>query len=180
MINNIIMELRDIFSSMKTSMDDVVVIDGCHIIFIAFGSKLSVATLATDTKLHIVCRFYDIAAAIKGEEFRYNYNLPEYYQAMDTFIKYACKEELPLVVIDNFEKQFPDLVRMKSSDVQKVINAGGIGIMMIPGILNLTKSDTASLSIYANGEYTHLIKFDVAKKKIKTTISIYLVQFKLF
>ena len=67
MINNIIMELRDIFSSMKTSMDDVVVIDGCHIIFIAFGSKLSVATLATDTKLHIVCRFYDIAAAIKGE-----------------------------------------------------------------------------------------------------------------
>ena len=99
---------------------------------------------------------------------------------MDTFIKYACKEELPLVVIDNFEKQFPDLVRMKSSDVQKVINAGGIGIMMIPGILNLTKSDTASLSIYANGDFTHLIKFDVVKKKIKTTISIYLVQFKLF
>ena len=99
-------------------MDDVVVIDGCHIIFIAFGSKLSVVTLATDTKLHIVCRFYDIAAAIKGEEFRYNYNLPEYYQAMDTFIKYACKEEAPLVVIDNFEKQFPDLVRMKSSDVE--------------------------------------------------------------
>ena len=68
---------------------------------------------------------------------------------------------------------------MKSDEPYKVINVNGIAIMMIPGIINASKGDTVALYIYDNGNNTYTLKFDVYKKKIKTTISIYLVQFKL-
>ena len=85
----------------------------------------------------------------------------------------------PLVVNQQFLVDFPEMAKMKADEPYKVLNVGGVLIMMIPGIVNTAKGDIVHLSIYDNRNTTYTLKFDVYRKKIKNTIHIYLVQFKL-
>ena len=182
-IEEIVKELYPMIKAMKSTVGDVVVIDGYHIIALSCGSKLSVITLMNDTGIHIECMYSDIEAfcnpKIECDVLMYNYDLPMYYRVIDIFNRHTNGLMNPVAISSMLIQDHPELAKMKSDEPYKVINVNGITIMMIPGIINASKGDTVALYIYDNGNNTYTLKFDVYKKKIKTTISIYLVQFKL-
>ena len=179
----VVMNLYEVLKVMKSAMDDMVVINGNRIIFVSCGSKLSVLELIYDTGIHIGCRFSDIEAFCNKKYdcsfLRYNYDIPMYYSVLDIYNRHVINLNNPIVVNQQFLVDFPEIAKMKADEPYKVLNVGGVLIMMIPGIINTAKGDTVSLSIYDNGNTTYTIKFDVYRKKIKNTIHIYLVQFKL-
>jgi hypothetical protein len=182
MIEKVILGLYEILKVMKSSVDDVVVIDGHYITTLSFESKLSIAEI-DDTGIHIVCKFYDIERFCNPKancnEFRYNYDMPLYYRIIDMRDRFISLNQ-PICGIDDFREAYPDLISMRVSDPYRILNIGGVSVMMIPGIISLAKPDKASLDIYRGFHDTYILKFNIFKKKIKTNISIYLVQFNIF
>lgn len=170
--------------TMKTAVDDVVVVYNRHIIMISDDAKLSVLELKEDTGLSICCRYNDIEYHCNekiGMDFAYNYDMPLFYRTIDIYNKYATSCNFLVDSVERFDLDYPDLVGIKSTDDYKLFRVNNILLSYVPGIMKLNKADTASLDIY-KGIYpdTYILRFDVFKKKLNNTISIYLNQMALF
>jgi hypothetical protein len=187
MIENKIRELYDIFKVMKSGVNDVVVIYHHYIIFVGYdGTKMTTICLEEDTGIEMECMYLDIDRLCNNKEesgpFRYNYDMPLFYRTLDLFNKYSSVDNTtPLATVTDFQKIYPDLVKMKVDEHYRILDINGLSVMMIPGIISLAKPDIANLYIYKGFlDNTFILRFDVFRKKIKSTISIYLVQFKIF
>jgi hypothetical protein len=170
---------------MKSTLYDFVVVDEDKIIVLAYGAKMTVAHLPYDTHWHIEFEFNDMERYcnpnIDCDTFNYNYNIPRYYKIMDIYRMYSVVDDKkPDANIENFHEKYPEYIKMKMNDHYGVIDVGGRSVMMIPGILNLSKQDTAELNIYIWSWNSHVVEFDVYKKKVHTFMSIYLLQFNIF
>lgn len=181
----VIDRLYPILKTMKTMMEDVVVVHNRHIIFISDDTKLSVLELPEDTFISICCRFSDIENYINPKSpgytgvLAYNYDMPLYYSSLDVYNRYALCNNC-IVSIPDFDQVYADAIDMSSTDDYKLININGIVITFIPGIIKTNKGDTVALDIYYDASTeTYVMRYDLYKKKLKNTISIYMRHFKI-
>ena len=185
-VDDIISRLYTILKTMKTCMDDVVVIHNRHIIFISQSAKLSVLELQEDTFISICCLYSDIENALNPKApnyigtLAYNYNMPLYYSSLDIYNKYMNSCNNLITRIDRFDEEYPNLVGISTNSNYVLFNIRGIVATYMPGILKANKGDTVALNIYS-GIYadTYIFKYELYKKKLKNTISIYMCHFKI-
>lgn len=185
-VEEVVEKLYPILKTMKTTMDDVVVIHNRHIIFICDSTKLSVLELKEDTFISVCMLYSDIENLLNPKapnylgELMYNYNPPLYYSTLDTYNKYVTSCNECIVSIPEFNIEYPDLMNIKSKSDYVLTNICGIVITFIPGILKANKGDTVALDIYKGiYENTYIMRYDLYKKKLNNTISIYMNHFKI-
>ena len=181
----VIDRLYPTLKTMKTMMEDVVVIHNRHIIFISDDTKLSVLELPEDTFISICCRFYDIENYMNPKAPGYigvlahNYDMPLYYSSLDVYNRYAVCNNC-IASVPDFDQVYSDALELKSTDDYKLINVNGIIITFIPGIVKTNKGDSIALDIYYDASTdTYVMRYDLYKKKLKNTISIYMRHFKI-
>lgn len=185
-VEEVVSKLYPTLKTMKTLMDDVVVVHNRHIIFICQSTKLSVLELQEDTFISICCLFSDIENMVNPKapnyigRLMYNYNMPLYYSSLDTYNKYVTSCNECVASIDNFGEEYPDIISIGSKSDYKLFNVAGMVFTFIPGIVKANKGDTISLDVY-KGIYngTYIMRYDLYKKKLKNTISIYICHFKV-
>lgn len=185
-VKEVVSRLYPILKTMKTAMDDVVVVHNRHIIFICDNTKLSVLELQEDTFISICCTFSDIENALNPKakaytgELAYNYNMPVYYSALDTYNKYVTSCNECIASISDFVAEYPDLLIMKSDNDYALFKVNNMVFTYVPGIVKVNKGDKIALDIYKGFyEDTYIMRYDVEKKKLKNTISIYMCHFKI-
>lgn len=186
-VEEVVSKLYPILKSMKTFMNDVVVIHNRHIIFICDATKLSVLELQEDTFISICCLFSDIENMMnpKAPNYSngllfYNYNGPLYYSTLEAYNKYVTSCNECLASVERFDEEYPELVNINSKSDYVLFNVAGMVFTYMPGIMKVNKSDTVSLDIYKGiYEDTYILRYDLYKKKLKNTISIYMTHFKI-
>lgn len=192
-INNVVLRLYPIIKAMKISTDDVVVLCNRHIIVCSSNCRLAVVELEEDTLESFICKFSDIEYFVNGKNvtddfgnkkkvqvpFAYNYDMPKYYYMIDLYNKYTSYNN-SVYYCENLVAEHPEIFDMKSSDGYISVNFGQYQMFMFAGIISAAKSDVVSMEIY-NGDNPSkfVVRYDLAKKKLKTTISIYTVNLML-
>lgn len=185
-VKEVISRLYPIIKTMKTAMNDVVVVHNRHIILICDDTKLSVLELQEDTFISVCCLYSDIENALNPKapnytgELRYNYNMPVYYKSIDVYNKYATSCNECIASVSDFTAEYPDLMNVKSDDNYMLFKVNGMVFTYIAGILKANKGDKVDLDIYKGFyEDTYIMRYDLYKKKLKNTISIYMCHFKI-
>lgn len=185
-VQDVVARLYPVLKTMKTSINDVVMIHNRHIIFICQNTKLSVLELEEDTFISICCLFSDIENALNEKAkgycgvLAYNYDAGVYYNTLSTYNQYVTSCNECIASVPDFIADNPDVLNVKSDDNYILYKVNDMVFTYVSGILKVNKGDTVALDIY-KGIYrdTYIMRFDVYKKKLKNTISIYMNNFKI-
>lgn len=193
-LENVVRRIYPIVKAMKISVDDVVVLCNRHIIVCSYNCRLAVVELLEDTCESFICKYCDIEYFINGKSvtdeltgakkkviipFAYNYDMPQYYKMIDLYNKYTSYSD-SVYYCDDVQTEYPQMFELKSSDGYISVNFGDHRVIVFAGIVSAAKTDKVSMEIY-NGENDtkFVVRYDIYKKKLNITISVYTVNLML-